>query len=295
MTAPVRLHAIYLCLGDAVFLEASVRSIYDAVGGITIVTTYDRDWSGRHRAPDDVVEQVLSRRFDPERKIDLVVIRETSEARTRNRAMDLAAPDGDSAAVTQQHDADAARPPVDYFLVIDPDEIYELAGLERLRLYAAARRLPVYRVGAVRYFKRWTIRVEGLEWSTALVRHDVRLKYLRNWVPSKWRLALSHPRSLPGWWRSTIRRIDDVPPEVAVFHHGSYVGPRERMIEKLTSFGHAADAAPDWIDSVWDRWTPEMRNLNPVWPHLFPQATAVPKEELPAEIRGAAWPPGYLE
>jgi hypothetical protein len=290
----LRLHAIYLSLSDAAFFEASVRSIYNDVDRITVTTTYDRDWKGVNRDPDGVVELILSRRFDPERKIDLIVGDETNEARSRNRAMDYAHPRRQSTRVQRQHADDGVRSPVDYFLIIDPDEIYEEGTLPRLVDYAAQRRLPIYRVAAVRYFKRWCYRIDGLEWSTALVRADVRFTHLRNRKIPLWRRVSSRIPLLPRSAAVTIRRSEDVPAGVGVFHHGSYVGPRERIAEKLGSFGHADEVEGDWMSRIWDEWTPATRNFNPAWPKLFPSATELRLSDLPAEIRDFPWPAEYL-
>lgn len=291
---PLRLHAIYLVLGDAAFLEASVRSIYEWVDGITVVTTYDRDWCGKTRPPDDAVRMVLERLFDPDRKIDLIIASETNEARSRNRAMDFANPTHRSRRVRKQHAGDLPLPQPDYFLIIDPDEIYDVDGVQRLAEYASRDRLPIYRVAAHRYFKRWIYRVDGFEWSTALVRADMRLKSLRNWEPAFWRRVARAAPGLSPRARSRILCIADVPPEIVVFHHGSYVGPRERIVAKLASFGHAAEVRRGWLEAVYDRWTPASRNFNPVWPELYPSAEEIPLSALPPAIRESTWPDGYL-
>src|SRR6185436_12739632 len=98
---------------------------YDHVGGITVITTHDRDWHGQPRDAGELVALVLSRQLDPEHKIELAIVNETNEARSRNRAMDLAAPRATSLRVRQQHAADGPHETPDYFLIIDADEIYE--------------------------------------------------------------------------------------------------------------------------------------------------------------------------
>lgn len=286
----IRLHALYLVLGDVEFLESSVRSIYDEVHGITVITTYDRDWRGAPRPADAVVDVVLSRALDPERKIELVVMNETNEARARNRAMDLAAPRGKSIGVRRQHDHDEAFVRPDYFVIIDPDEVYERGTITRLAAYAEHDGRPLYRVAAVRYFQRWAFRVVGHEWSTVLVRADVRLNDLRNKRASVARrgLAFLFPRLRP--W---LLWSEDVPCDVAVFHHGSYVGPRERIARKLASFGHAAEVEPGWMESVWDHWSPAARDFHPVWPPLFASAEVVSDDELPRDVVEHVWPADY--
>lgn len=292
---PLRIHAIYLCLGDAEFLEPSVRSIYDDVCGITVVTTLDRDWQGKPRRRDEVVDSIASRAFDPDRKIDLIVSNETSEARSRNRVMDWAAPCRRSLKVRRQHAGDADLPPVDYFLIVDPDEIYDRGAIARMAELVAQSRLPVYRAAGVRYFKRWTYRVDGLEWSTVLVRADWRLTYLRNWVPALWRRAFGKAPFLPRRLKDRVRRVADIPSEIAVFHHGSYVGPRARIVEKVKSFGHSHEVSDDWLSTVYDAWTLASRDFNPAYPELYPSAARIALAELPEAVREHAWPPEYLD
>ena len=117
---------------------------------------------------------------DPDRRVQLLIERETNEARSRNRAMDFAVGSRRSRArCVLQSDIDRPLEPPDDFLIIDADEVYEAGAIDRLRAYVAQRPRAVYRIGARRYFKRWTYRVTGLEYSISLVRSDVRLPYLR--------------------------------------------------------------------------------------------------------------------
>jgi hypothetical protein len=238
---------------------------------------------------------VLGRAFDPDRKIELLVGAQSNEARSRNRVMDLVAPRGGAGDVAAQGAYDIAPEPPDYFLVVDPDEVWTGEDLERLRAFVARDRLPCYRAGAHRYFKRWRYRIEGLEWSTVAIRADVRFHDLRNIRYPLWRRTGSRVPVLPSSLRQRIRRCADVPADVAVFHHGSYVGPRDRIAAKLRSFGHAHQVQPGWMEEVWDLWTPEMRDLNPAWPELYPAARRIDIDELPPAVRAHRWPPEFLD
>ena len=126
------------------------------------------------------------------------------------------------------------------------------------------------------------------------MRADVRLPYLRRLVIPKPRRAIAHVPGVPGRVRDLALGYHDVPPEVAVFHHGSYVGPRRRISDKLASFGHAHEVPTDWIDRVWDRFDPSMRDFNPAYPTVFPACERIDVDDLPHEIRDHAWPAGYL-
>lgn len=294
-TRPIRLHAIYVALDEPALFRASVASIYDHVDRITVSTTHDRDWRGAPRDPSAITAMVLGRDLDPERKIDLIVSSETNEARSRNRAMDYAAPRRSSMRVRREHDRDDAYVSPDYFLIVDADEVYEGADLERLKAYVAEERRPLYRVPCVRYFKRWNYRITGHEWAITLVRADQRLPYLRKRNVNLGRRGLARVPGLPRGARERLLGYVDIPPEVGVFHHGSYVGPRGRIEAKLQSFGHASEVPADWLEQVYDPWTTGTTNFNPAYPEMFAGAEEVAVAELPAVIREFAWPDDYLE
>jgi hypothetical protein len=292
----IRLHAICLCLDDAEFLGAAIASVYDHVDGITVGTTYDRDWQRRPVTPSGVVEEVLSRVDDPDRKVDLVVLSETNETRMRNRLMDLADPSARSRRVRRQHDGDADLPDVDYFLVLDADEVWEAADLGRLREHAERRRLPYYRVAGRAYFQRWRWRVDSFEWSVALVRSDRRLHAIRNpRVTLAQRVLARALRPIASSLADRVMRYEEVPAEVAVFHHASYVGPRERIERKLGGSTHRPELRADWLTSVYDAWDPQVtRDFHPMRPALYPSVTRVDDADLPRAVREHRWPPGYL-
>jgi hypothetical protein len=291
----LRIHAIYAVLDDVELFRASVRSIYDHVDRITVITTHDRDWMANARPANPLVATVLCRDLDPDRKIDLIVTSETNEARARNRAMDYAAPRRKSLAVERQSVVDHDYEPPDYFLIIDADEIYEAADFERLVVHVAEERRPCYRVACVRYFRRWNYRVEGYEWAFAFVRADWRIEHIRGRKASFPRRAAARVPGMPAGLRARLRGFEDIPAEVGVFHHGSYVGPRARIAAKLAAWGHAADVAPNWMEEVYDPWTTASRDFNPVYRDLFPSATEVPIDELPPEIADWSWSPEYLD
>jgi hypothetical protein len=100
---------------------------------------------------------------------------------------------------------------------------------------------------------------------------------------------------MPSGLRGALRGFEDVPSDVAVFHHGSYVGPRRRIEAKLSSFGHAHEVRPGWLEEVWDGWTLDQRDFNPAYPRLFPRAERIDARALPAEISEHEWPAEYLD
>lgn len=290
----MRLHAIYAVLNDLDLFRASLASIYDHVAGVTVTTGYDRDWLGVPQPVEGIVDAILSREVDPDRKIDLIVGWEPNESRARNRAMDFADPQRRSRKVLAQHPADRPPLPADYFLIIDSDEIYEGRTLERLKRYVAQGGRRYYQVAACQYFKSWNYRVEGHEWFTAFVRADRRVGSSRNPFPNHVS-RVAHRLGVRPDLADRVTGLTRIPVEIGVFHHGSYVGPRSRIEQKIRTSSHAHLVRPNWLEEVWDNWHPGLFNLHPVDPGAIPSASAVDVRNLPVEITGRAWPSGYLD
>jgi hypothetical protein len=293
-TQGLRLHAIYTVLGELDLFRASLASIYPFVEGVTVVTTYDRDWHREAVAPDQLVEEILQRGCDPDRKVDLLVSRETNEARNRNKAMDFAAQFGRHRRVVQQHSDDPVAPDIDYFWVVDADEIYTADDVRRLAAHLARTRRRFYQIQGITYFKTWNHPIEGEHHYTSFVRSDQRLGMRRNPRPNLLSRVLAR-LPLPEKMLLRAQGIDRVPKEVGVFHHGAYVGPRDRISQKVSSFSHSDEIPARWLSEVWDQWTPQTRNFHPVEPSAFPGARDIPTSALPPEIRDFPWPDGYLE
>lgn len=293
--ARLRLHAIYVALGERSLFECSLCSIYPFADGITVITTLDRDWSGTSWNDEGLAELVLERRLDPDRKVSLLVpANETNEARARNRAMDFAAPRRSDRRLRRQHGRDFEPAAIDYFWIVDADEIYEPAAVEALTEYVARTRHPVYQVAAKSYFRRWNYQIDRIGYFPAFLRSDLRLGSLRNVPTSLLGKMLFRIPYVP--FEIVIRAcgVRTIPPSIGYFHHGSYVGPRERIEKKLYSTGHNTDIPPTWLEDVYDTWTPASRNFHPLYPETFPSVTVLPTEDLPGIIRDFDWPSGYV-
>jgi hypothetical protein len=291
----VNVHAICLTLGEGQFLPASLGAVYPFVSGITVVTTFDRDWSGKERDPDGTAELVLSRRLDPKHKMQLVVLNETSEARSRNRAMDLSWGLRASRSVVSQASYDLPPDPIDYFLILDSDEIWEHDALAQALEIAVQTRRPVYTAAMNRYFRSWNNRIDGEEWGVVLMRSDVRANWLRHRRRPFPLRALARFPGVPHSLADRLRGAWRLPSDRIRVHHGSYVGDLERLRRKIESFGHANEVPPGWLERVAASPPEELRNFHPTHPTLFPRITRLSTADLPDEIVGADWPAGYLD
>jgi hypothetical protein len=276
-------HAIYLVLNELDFFEASLRAVYPHITGATVVTSHDRDRFGRPVEPDRTLEAILSRDLDPDRKVNVLVATDGVEHVLRNRAMALA--------------SEGPAPP-DWFWIVDADEIWADDDVRRLKAYVEGHGARAYQVTADNYFRSWNHRIEQLGAYVVLVRRGVRfgdLRQLRARFHQKAMHKLAHEGVVPERLALRVQGTRLVPREVAIFHHGSYVGDRDRIAEKLDRSGHRDELVQGWLERVWDAWTPEMRDLHPVEPAIFPSTSHVPTADLPAAVRSHPWPDGWLE
>jgi len=65
-------------------------------------------------------------------------------------------------------------------------------------------------------------------------------------------------------------------------YHMSYARSYDEMKRKITSFAHAPEVSPDWLDKKWAAWTEDMTDLHPTNPRLWERAIFY---KLPDEIR----------
>lgn len=293
-------HAIYVVLNDLDFFEASLRSVYPHITGATVVTSYDRDRFGRTVRPDETVRRLLARELDPERKVNVLVAVDGSEASLRNRAMSFALPPPRARRVAGVDVAASATsaPPPDWFWIIDADEIYDEDDIVRLKAFVQERPARAYHLHAYNYFRSWNWRIQQWGNHVVLLRPGEwfgLLRHRRRTGPARVVQKLVHEGLLPERTGLRLQRARLVPRDVAVFHHGSYVGDRDRIAGKLRSSGHQGEFTDRWLETVWDAWTPAMRDLHPVEPSWFPSTAHVPTAELPAAVRRHAWPAGWIE
>jgi hypothetical protein len=291
-------HAIYLVLNDAEFFPASLRSIYDHISGATVITSYDRDRWDRIVEPDSPVEALLSRELDPERKVNVIASVDIAEARLRNQAMAFVRPPRKPRRVPAPDRAHSRIAATDYFWIVDADEIYDERSILNLKEYVRTTRANTYLLRPTSYFRTWNWRVEEPTYYVAVVTPgfwfgELRHRYVTPWV--RVFQKLSDLRVLPR--EAALRAFGArcVPIDVATYHHGNYVGGRDRIEAKLASSGHRFEFNQNWLHDVWDHWTPETRNFHPHIPEQFPFAVHVPTAELPSAIAGHDWPVGWIE
>ena len=293
-----RLHAIYLVLNERPMFEASLRSVYPHVDGVTVVTSYDHDRYDVPVTPDDTVPRLLDRDLDADRKVNVLVAAEGTEASLRNRAMAFVCPPGRSQRRTGRDPSVDRIGRPDAFLIVDADEIWPATALDKLRRWLPDHPAAAHRVQRDDHWRSWNWRIEGDTPALALVRpgtwfadlrhvhHDPRQRLLRR-LQQRGRVDADLAGRLGG--------VVDVPVDVARFLHGSWLGDRERVAAKLATSGHRDQVGARWLADVWDAWTPESRDLHPFDPPMFRRAVHVPTAALPEEVTRIEWPEGWIE
>lgn len=148
----------------------------------------------------------------------------------------------------------------DWTVIVDSDEFWEEHDLHILK--AALETLPEdfleVRADMVTYWKDRNYKIDPAE-------------------PSKLLAAVRRSKEFVG------TRGTDLAQAVLIdglkVHHLSYVGPDDRIRRKIATFAPREPIPDGWYENVWERWTPEMEDLHPIYPPAYKRA--VPCEPPP--------------
>jgi len=304
----MKITAIIVVLNDAEFITPCIRAIYDFVDQISIQTNYDRGWNGSLISPDDTVKKILEIP-DEKGKISLHVMRMPDDAFARNQLMR-------SATYKLNHKYLPVFPddqrikmlcePPDYFWIIDADEIYDPLTISGILKYLTAEKPNILRIHGVTYFKSWNYKISPSYWfchagfiKPGNMIYDIREFYQPQWfrlIRNKyWNMGRRGDYLIDFTRRLRGEKI--LPHDIAVFHHGSFIGDNKRMRKKLllSPHTHSKDSVKNWYRNVWEKWTPDTRNFHPLKPWLFKSVEYVYTEELPDSIKNIDWPTGYIK
>ncbi|MEP7305883.1 MAG: hypothetical protein ABJA98_10220 [Acidobacteriota bacterium] len=254
-TLRLRIHAIILALNEEVFICNQLKTLYPFCSGISVLTQYDRDWYGTEVAPDQTLQRVAE--FpDPEGKIHLIVRRWPDEASARNSEMlaHLCRPErGIMSHGSSLDRIRAFHAPPDYFLIVDADEFYDPSTLPQILDLLAVARPRGMRVHAYNYVKTWNRRVlpdvvrfchfgflepgivftmrRTVSWNESRVSKFLKMCHVHDFSASLWGFI-------------------ECPPEVGMFHHGCWLGGRERLIIKAAKSSHREMNYLGYFDDV---------------------------------------------
>lgn len=281
----VRVHAIMIALNEEDFIYENLRVLYPHCSGISIITQYDRDYYGKAVTPDQTAQKVLS--FpDPKGKIHLVVRRYNDETASRNHEMESILID--PSRNIQSHgvsieDIKAFHRAPDYFLVVDADEIYDMATFPAIIEYLAKKKPTGMRVSAYEYGWNWNRRVPSevyIHHHFGFIKAGVLFKQRRvvSWNEIRLKHVLKKCKANPAIV-SKIFGFIDCPWEVGNFHHGAYVRRnKEKMIEKMNKHSHLENHDPDYLENI-----------------LSQRYEFIETSQLPINIQQGKWPEEFFE
>lgn len=278
----MRIHAICLALNEEAFIAECIKPLYKICSGISVITQYDRDYYNNPVKPDNTVLKTLD--FDdPEGKIHLIARRFKDETAARNHEMlslcTRPAKGIESHGVPLKEIQKFYETP-DYFLIVDADEIYDIATIGNIADFLEHKRPVGMRVTAYQYLFNWNQRVpldiichhhfgfvkagHLFEIRRVLDKNEYRIKNLLNKL------------RLPDFTNRLLGYVD-CPMQVGMFHHGSYLGGLPRLKEKFSKHSHQEVNNGQYIQYIQQL------------PYDF-----IRTEDLPANIRAGNWPAGFF-
>jgi len=279
----LRVHAIVLALNEEPFIGNQLNALYPFCSGISVLTQYDRDWYGKCVMPDATAQLVLSH-ADPDGKIHFVVRRFPDQAAALNNEMAALSSNAARGVIGHGSAPGTIRrfyETPDYFWIVDADEFHDPATVPAMLEFLARQKPRGMRVHAYNYLGTWNRRVpmEAVPFCQfGFVRPGVRFTTIRqvSWNESRLSklLGILH---LPDVSARVFGFIE-CPPEVAIFHHGCWLGDHERLRAKGRKSAHTWADTPDYCHSVMNH------------PTVY-----VPTEDLPSSIRNGAWPADFFD
>lgn len=234
----MKIAANYCVYNEADYIGYSLKSIYSFVDKIVILIS-DFPWKGTESLPDETLEIIYD--FpDPEKKLII------KEGQWQNQE-------------TERNDALAINRylKMDYYWVIDADEIYDAPVAKKL-VEEIERHPEIVNFYCAwwTYWRSFYYRIEPPETSTFIIGRIVpsfKFKYARQ--PNK----------------GPTHRID------CFFHHYSYARSFERIRRKMTNIsGPGSPVRTEWLRKFED-WPQhkEIENLHPYWTNHWKKAVRI--------------------
>lgn len=300
----MKITAIVVALNEAEFIQPCLKAIYPFVDRIKIQTNYDRSWSGELITPDETVKKILEIP-DEQGKISIHIYRIPDEAIARNWLMRC-----DGYYINHSHVSTTSNEfriqdfceKSDYFWIIDADEIYDQRTVPEILKYLKLNKPKILRIRGITYFKSWNYRISPSDnfYQPGLIKRGVFFNENRNIFLPFWTRFLKNKywqinQSLIKMIDKYILGIDYLPEEIAVFHHGAYVGNDQRIAKKIFSSVHYDERMKHWYENIWKKWHPKLKNIHPLNPEVFQGVEYIPLDAIPDVIKNEEWADGYLE
>lgn len=263
-------------------MKVQLDTIYPYCNRISVLTQYDRDWYGNSVIPDKTVDIILNYP-DSEGKIHLVVRRFPDEAAARNMEMLSFCSTPFKSILTHGRLFEEIKyfhQSPDYFWIIDADEIYDTKTIPAMLNYLSVKRPKGMRVTGYNYLRSWNQRIprDVIDFTHfGFIKPGVLFTQRRviSWNES--RLSKLFRKLRFPDMSSRLFGFITCPEDIAVFHHGCWLGDNNRIYAKFRKSSHAESKGykPESVDNF------VFQNVH--------------TDLLPDNIRNAQWPEGYLD
>lgn len=247
----MKIAANYCVYNEENFIAYSLRSIYDAVDKIIILVS-QQPWKGIPSTPDKTL-QIVRNFPDPGKKIIYKTGKWQNQGKERNYALSICKNLG-----------------INYYWVIDADEIYEDESIETLKtgLKDYPNVINFY-CGWWTYWRSFYYRIDPPETSTFVIGKI---------VPSFTFLHTRQPSA------GKTLRLD------AFLHHYSYARPFEKIKVKMTNIsGPGGPIRCDWFEKFL-QWPKDksIGDLHPFWKNHWKRAIKI-TWDIPPALHDHPW------
>lgn len=267
----MKIAAVYSVFNEEEYIAYSIASIREAVDCV-VVSVNQRPWvragasgvSGFHLDRTEAIVRELAR-HDPKMTVQAGHWR--TEAEHRQAGLLACLERG-----------------IDYYFLIDGDEVYRADHLQALRDEICAHpEVGTFQIKCTIFWRSFAYRIphEAMHWTPWRVFKIDRARRILG-------MALPHHTRFIGDNKTnSLGSRYLVPPARCFFYHFSYARSEEKMRQKIATFSVAHRVQPGWLERVWLAWPQQraMRDIHPLDPTEFPIAVHASMEDLPEVMR----------
>jgi len=269
----VKIAAVFCVYNEEEYLEYAVRSVLSGVEqviiclGLSPYTAYRAEGEGEPYPPDGTERIVDRLAQELSQKIQVIKGHWPSQLAHRDTGLKRCLELG-----------------MDYFFLVDGDEIYRQDHLKRIRRTLSEHsEAGTFIIKCDTFWRSFHYRIpaQELTWRPRRIFKLTRHRRLLG-IPSPHRLRFKGINDL-----NSVGSLYEFPPEDVLFYHFSYARSPSRMREKLATFPHAREILTGWYEKVWAAWPNEreMPNLHPTDPPKFQRAVRRELDDLPEVMR----------
>lgn len=273
MTPPPKIAAVFCVYNEEEYLEVAVRSVLPAMDLVLLClgkgpyTAYSGEGVQAAYPPDGTERIVDGLAAEFSGKIEVIKGNWASQLEHREAGLKRCLQRG-----------------MDYYFLVDGDEVYRQEHLERIRRSLAEHpRAGTFIIKCDTFWRSFHYRIpaQELSWRPRRIFKLTRHRRLLG-IPFPHRLRFKGINDL-----NSLGSLYEFPPEEAIFYHFSYARSPSRMREKLATFPHAREILNGWYEKVWAAWPDqrEMPDIHPTDPPKFPRAVRRGLDDLPEVMR----------